>query len=122
MLCESIISATFLIGSTHVPTTEDTYKYNNFNPGIILECSDHIVFGAYYNSFKKVTAIAGYKLSWEPAQDFELGAVIAACTGYKYPVCIAGTISYQHIFLAVVPKITDIQNTTVYTAGLKWRF
>jgi len=122
MLCESIFSVTVLLGSIHFPDSQDSYQYNNVNPGVFLECDNGIIFGAAYNSFKKVSAFAGYHARYQILPSLSTGIIASACTGYRSPICAAGTIEYEKLTIAIVPKFFDIQHATVITFGINHRF
>jgi len=92
------------------------------NPGLFLECSDGIIFGAAYNSFKKVSTFAGYHARYQILPSFSTGIIAAACTGYRSPICAAGTVEYKNLTLVIVPKFFEIQHATVVTLGIKHKF
>ncbi|MFK7745304.1 MAG: hypothetical protein AB8B47_09620 [Roseobacter sp.] len=65
-----------LLGSNHVGATRD---FQEFNPGAFLTWERELNYsiGLYYNSYKKVSALASVGYDYEVATDFDIGVFFA---------------------------------------------
>lgn len=101
--------------SYHFNAPDPAKVYNEVNPGVVAELDGGLLVGAYYNSHKKVTALAGKRLVIAPA----FSVVVAACTGYKFPVCgYFGVRPHPNIEVSFVPRIGDYNAACIAVA---WR-
>lgn len=78
MFCASLVLGIHL--ATYHFNREE--KYQNFNPGVSIECNNY-QFGSYYNSHKKTSVYGAYNIKRLVGPiDLSLGLV----TGYKMPL------------------------------------
>jgi hypothetical protein len=70
------------LGSYHAPrASSDGTPLNNRNPGLGIALDSGLVFGGYWNSYRKVSLYAGYV--WDrPVGPVRAGLVSAMATGY----------------------------------------
>ncbi|AAW67501.1 hypothetical protein [Listonella phage phiHSIC] len=93
---------------------------NEINPGIIAK-DEHLVAGAYYNSFKRVSVLAGGYKQWEH-NDWEYGLVYGGVTGYSEKWTVLGVTSFvapyiSYDFNGVKPTVLLLGNAVTFSVG-----
>lgn len=116
-----------LLGSHHVNATRD---FQEFNPGVFVtwERNFNYSVGLYYNSYKKVSALASVGYDYEIAQDFDVGAFFAVALypgdGDEFSVSAGDFVPlvglqarYKNVFAQFIPADGDSLDS-LFTFGL----
>lgn len=78
MILESITAISLSLASYHV--TDE--KFNQVNPGVAVEFTNHVVVGSYYNSRRKQTTFVAYDYQFNSY----VSAMVGVGTGYHSPI------------------------------------
>ena len=95
---------------------------NEINPGIIAK-DEQLVAGAYYNSFKRASVLAGGYKQWEH-NDWEYGLVYGGVTGYNEKWTVLGVTSFvapyvSYDFNGVKPTVLLMGNAVTFSVGIE---
>lgn len=83
MILPAVTALTVTLGSYHL-NPDFTHKpgFHERNPGIVVELDHKWLAGAYVNSFRQVTVLAGRRVGLGAVGGVQFSAFTAAATGY----------------------------------------
>ena len=101
-VCCAIATIGLHLGSAHLAPLPDQPKFNNSNPGVYVEMTNHVVVGAFHNSLRPTTAYVAYNFELAHAGPVAFGVVLAGATGYPAAPVVPLVLPYAR--LPITPR------------------